>query len=147
MTTNQPGDTQGREETDRQEETGSTLLRALRRLPAVVRGSRLYEWLTAEPEPEVVVIDLRETYTVGPFVRLLDSLIDRLGPYWAASTPKRVLDAVVRAGERAGETRAGRVALKLLAPPEPPGEGEGDDTDETREPAGDTEDDDSAGTS
>lgn len=46
------------------------------RLTAYVRGSFLYRWLTAEPEPEVIVIDLRETWTVGPFIVLLDRLIE-----------------------------------------------------------------------
>jgi len=38
----------------------------------VVTHSFLYRWLTTEPDPEVIVIDLRETYTVGPFVAVLD---------------------------------------------------------------------------
>lgn len=45
-----------------------------------VRHSWLYRWLTTEPEPDVIVIDLRETYTVGPFIRLLDRIIDQLVP-------------------------------------------------------------------
>ena len=40
----------------------------------VVTGSYLYRWLTAEPDPEVIVIDLRETVTVGPFVAMLDRI-------------------------------------------------------------------------
>lgn len=36
------------------------------------RGSRLVQWFLAEPDPEVIVIDLRETYTVGPLLRVLD---------------------------------------------------------------------------
>ncbi|MDR5672474.1 hypothetical protein RH858_04830 [Halalkaliarchaeum sp. AArc-GB] len=55
------------------------------RVADVVEGSWLYRWLTAEPEPEVVVIDLRETYTVGPFIRLLDLLLER-GAEWADSS-------------------------------------------------------------
>lgn len=58
----------------------SRLGRLWRRTVAAVRGSSLYRWLTAEPEPEVIVIDLRETWTVGPFIRLLDALLDRLLP-------------------------------------------------------------------
>ena len=45
-----------------------------------VRDSYLYRWLTAEPDPEVIVIDLRETWTVGPFIRLLDAVLDRVLP-------------------------------------------------------------------
>ncbi|WP_210755403.1 hypothetical protein [Halorubrum sp. PV6] len=47
---------------------------------AVVQASFLYQWLTAEPDPEVIVIDLRETWTVGPILRLLDIVIHRLRP-------------------------------------------------------------------
>ena len=43
-----------------------------------VRQSALYQWLTAEPDPDVIVIDLRETWTVGPFLAVLDWLINRL---------------------------------------------------------------------
>lgn len=42
------------------------------RLAGFVRGSYLYRWLTAEPEPEVIVIDLRETWTVGPVIMVLE---------------------------------------------------------------------------
>jgi hypothetical protein len=35
-------------------------------------GSRIIQWFLAEPDPEVIVIDLRETYTVGPIIRALD---------------------------------------------------------------------------
>ena len=39
------------------------------------RGSRLVQWFLAEPDPEVIVIDLRETYTVGPVLRVLDRVV------------------------------------------------------------------------
>ncbi len=42
------------------------------RLAAYIRGSFLYRWLTAEPDPGVIVIDLRETWTVGPFIVILN---------------------------------------------------------------------------
>ncbi|GAA0547807.1 hypothetical protein ABNG02_06630 [Halorubrum ejinorense] len=58
----------------------SRLGRLWRRTAGVVRSSFLYRWLTAEPDPEVIVIDLRETWTVGPFIRLLDAVLDRLIP-------------------------------------------------------------------
>ena len=40
-----------------------------------ITGSALYRWLTAEPDPEVIVIDLRETRTLGPVLRVLDRVI------------------------------------------------------------------------
>ncbi|MEF8779855.1 MAG: hypothetical protein V5A46_04175 [Haloferacaceae archaeon] len=99
----------------------SGLARALRRVAAegdrlagVVRDSWLYRWLTAEPEPDVVVIDLRETYTVGPFVRLLDRLLDRAGD-WAEDSQAV---AGVRAAGRvvaAAPLQAGGVLLSAVA--------------------------------
>ena len=41
----------------------------------IVTDSALYRWLTAEPDPAVIVLDLRETYTVGPFVAVLDRVL------------------------------------------------------------------------
>ena len=61
-----------------------------------VRSSFLYRWLTAEPDPDVIVIDLRETWTVGPVIRLLDAVIDRA---WPALDDSRVASGV-RAGVR-----------------------------------------------
>lgn len=61
---------------------GSQIVSAMRtagaRVGAWVRASALYRWLTAEPDPEVIVIDLRETWTVGPFLRVFDWVLDRL---------------------------------------------------------------------
>lgn len=54
----------------------SQLASTARTLGRYVRHSWLYRWLTVEPEPEVIVIDLRETYTVGPFIRLLDRILE-----------------------------------------------------------------------
>lgn len=48
-----------------------------RTLARCVRGSRIVGWFLAEPDPEVVVIDLRETYTVGPVIRVLAWTGDR----------------------------------------------------------------------
>lgn len=53
----------------------SGLSRVGARIETVIRASFLYQWLTAEPDPEVIVIDLRETYTVAPFIALLDWFI------------------------------------------------------------------------
>jgi len=66
------------------------------RVAAVTRASYLYRWLTKEPDPEVVVIDLRETYTVGPFIKLLDRLVPHVERAWNGSSLKRATD---RTGE------------------------------------------------
>jgi hypothetical protein len=39
------------------------------------RKSWLYRWLTTEPKPDVIVIDLRETLTVGPILAILERVI------------------------------------------------------------------------
>ena len=44
----------------------------------VLTGSFIYQWLTAEPDPEVIVIDLRETWTVGPVITIIDYLVGEL---------------------------------------------------------------------
>lgn len=70
---------------------------------AYVRRSFLYRWLTAEPEPDVIVIDLRETLTVGPWLRALErtirwllpaavsSLLFRVGRWTASAIERRPL--------------------------------------------------------
>jgi hypothetical protein len=54
----------------------STANRSTNVIQRVVAGSFIYRWLTAEPEPEVIVIDLRETWTVGPVIELVDRLLE-----------------------------------------------------------------------
>ena len=48
------------------------------RVGRCVRSSLLYRRLTAEPDPEVIVIDLRETRTAGPILAVLDWVISQL---------------------------------------------------------------------
>jgi len=57
-----------------------------------VRASWLYRWLTAEPDPEVVVIDLRETVAVGPILALLDRLLVPVVRNWNRARVRIVLD-------------------------------------------------------
>lgn len=98
-----------------------------------VRGSWLYDWLTAEPEPEVIVIDLRETYTVGPIIAALDRVAAWVGPRWRASTPKRLLDgAEARSAALLDDSWTARVLAVALVPPEPP-----DEPDRNDEPGSD----------
>ena len=40
-----------------------------------IKHSFGYRWLTADPDPNVIVIDLRETKTVGPPLRLLERVL------------------------------------------------------------------------
>ena len=66
-----------------------------------VRASWSYRWLTAEPDPDVIVIDLRETYTVGPIIRLLDRVVTPLADAWDGSSAQASVDAVADAPVRA----------------------------------------------
>lgn len=50
------------------------------------RQSFLYRWLTKEPEPEVIVIDLRDTYSVGPIISWLDRAIATWIPLTQSAT-------------------------------------------------------------
>lgn len=121
--------------------SGSRFITAVKtgvgRAETFVRNSWLYGWLTAEPEPEVIVIDLRETWTVGPFITVLDWAIERVTPWYRQSTLKRVVDGVVVLGGRAAETRPGQLLIALLEPPEPPEEDEPEQKRERDDPRDD----------
>jgi len=67
----------------------SIVSRTIQGLSTTVRNSRLVIWLTKEPEPDVIVIDLRDTYTVGPFIQLLDRLVPHAERAWSGSLLQR----------------------------------------------------------
>ena len=66
-------------------------------ITSYVRASFCYQWLTAEPDPDVIVIDLRETYTVGPFIRLLDAVIDELETGYTNSKAEHTISRITTA--------------------------------------------------
>ena len=76
------------------------------------RGSFLYRWLTAEPEPDVVVIDLRGTHTVGPILALLDRVIATLSRGWHTASVGSITQAT---HERLREHPVRTVSLVALA--------------------------------
>jgi len=76
---------------------GSRPVRAAQWSGDVVRDSYLVRWLTAEPEPDVVVIDLRETWTIGPVIAVIDWLVPHGLRMWHGSTARRVLDRTATA--------------------------------------------------
>ena len=53
----------------------SALYRAWVASRRFAKTSWLYRWLTAEPTPEVIVIDLRDTLAIAPVIHTLDRLI------------------------------------------------------------------------
>ncbi|NHN60133.1 MULTISPECIES: hypothetical protein [Halorussus] len=86
------------------------------------RQSFIYRWLTTEPDPDVIVIDLRETYTVGPVIALLDRLVPTVDRMWRGSLVARATRRLQSAGNQAWltESRTIRLLRAALEPPEPP---------------------------
>ncbi|SET50719.1 hypothetical protein [Natrinema hispanicum] len=66
-------------------------------ITSYVRSSFCYRWLTAEPDPDIIVIDLRETYTVGSFIRLLDAVIDELETGYTNSQAEYTISRITTA--------------------------------------------------
>ncbi|MBX0297883.1 hypothetical protein [Haloarcula nitratireducens] len=110
-----------------------TVNAAAERMGDIIRSSYLYRWLTKEPEPDVIVIDLRETYTVGPIIAVLDRVISTGERAWQHSRIGSIVDrATDRLNETVldplSETRGYEVAVSLLTPPELPEENRTEDT-------------------
>ncbi|ELY45694.1 hypothetical protein [Natronorubrum sulfidifaciens] len=59
-------------------------------IKSAVTGSFCYRWLTAEPEPEVIEIDLRETWTAGPVITTIDRTCREL----AAGVPTATITGI-----------------------------------------------------
>lgn len=87
------------------------------RAKSVIHLSYCYRWLTAEPDPEIIVIDLQKTHTVGPFIGLLERAVEPIERALADSKSASITAAV---GESVSDSRIGRVLAALLEPPEPP---------------------------
>lgn len=102
----------------------STLTKRVRTLDEWTRNAWLYRWLTTEPEPEVIVIDLRETHTVGPFVALLDRLAPLAERTWRGSHAHRVVNRFRTSALRnwIAESKTVQLLAAALKPPEPPDE-------------------------
>lgn len=97
----------------------STVDRVGSTLGAWTRGSWLYGWLTADPDPDVIVIDLRETYTVGPLIAALDRVASWVGPRWRGSALQRNFQrATTWIGRTVATSWTGRVLAVILVPPD-----------------------------
>ena len=102
------------------------------RLPAMIGASRLadlgkyttnavtkswfYRWLTKEPEPEVIVIDLRETWTVGPIIAILDWIIDSSASAYRNSRLRHAVTGVEKRLYRAPIRYLSVAVLAILIP-------------------------------
>ena len=91
--------------------------------PRYVRHSFIHRWLTKEPDPDVVVIDLRETYAVGPVIGLLDRLAAPVGCAWRTSEAARLIESLHGVGKQLSVEYSHTVRLlaAALEPPESPG--------------------------
>lgn len=73
----------------------STVAAVVSRGVQLARSSFIYRWLTSEPDPEVVVIDLRETYSVGPVIASVDRTIATITPGISSATVTQATRATV----------------------------------------------------
>jgi hypothetical protein len=89
---------------------GAQLSRAAAAVVAWTESAFLYRWLTAEPDPEVVVIDLRETLTVGPFLVVLDRWLRTLAGGLPTSGLRSLAERVLKT-VRDAPVRLASVAL------------------------------------
>lgn len=77
-----------------------------------VTASWCYRWLTAEPDPDVVVIDLRETKTVGPIIAGGDRLATALQRATPSST---VVNGTADAATTVRDRPLGAAGLVVLS--------------------------------
>ena len=85
-----------------------------------VRHSQLFRWFTTDPDSDIVAIDLRTTWTIGPILRAIDDPGERLQTYWARSVLKDVLTNSGRILERSARNSVVVDSLSTaLKPPEP----------------------------
>lgn len=77
-----------------------------------VTGSFCYRWLTAEPEPEVIEIDLRETWTAGPVINAIDRTCREL----TAGIPTATITGIVTTIAAFGRARPIRAASVAILP-------------------------------
>lgn len=73
---------------------------ALDRFAAVVRDAWIVRWLTTEPEPDPIVIDLRESRMLGPPLSVFDRLLPRLDAAGRTSRVQRAGRGIVGWAER-----------------------------------------------
>jgi len=84
-----------------------------------IKTSSGYRWLTTEPEPNVIVIDFRDTVSVGPLIASLDATLEFLLPAAGYSslvrTSRRVINRFRAAPIRAASFGVlGATALFLM---------------------------------
>jgi hypothetical protein len=98
----------------------SLLAEAVRTNVYWIRHSVCYRWLTKDPDPDVIVIDLRETYTVGPLIALFDRLAPTIERTWRGSRAYRLTDALQTSSklEWIADSRTVQLLAAAVEPPE-----------------------------
>lgn len=104
---------------------GSALVRLGRSATAVARASSGYRWFAEEPDRQVIVVDLRDTYTVGPIVAVLVRVHEWLGPVRESSTAESTRGVYTTLASIAVRSRTGRMIVALFSPPDLPEERRG----------------------
>lgn len=80
--------------------------------------SYCYRWLTAEPDPDVIVIDLRETWTVGPLLKLMTTAVAWVLPLWRSSACRRAVRKFQTIENYFTNSHTGTVLTKVFTPPQ-----------------------------
>ncbi|MCU4800383.1 hypothetical protein OB920_08385 [Halobacteria archaeon HArc-gm2] len=93
----------------------SVLGRSVDRLAEITRQSYLFRWLTAEPDPDVIVIDLRETWTVGPVIAVLDWFAPHAARSWDGSVVRTTTERTATAFRAAPVQLTSALLLGVLA--------------------------------
>jgi hypothetical protein len=91
---------------------GSVTYRIAAAIKRSIQSSWLFQWLTAEPEPDVIVIDLRDTRLIGPIITRLDRTVDQLIP---ATMRSRLVRIGYRARSRFRERPVRVLSLSVIA--------------------------------
>lgn len=98
----------------------ATLYRVLQTASSWAQSASVYHWLTKEPEPEVVVIDLRNTYAVGPAIRMADLLFETLAPIYPNSAIASVTTRLQSLVSMIEDRPSIQYITAALEPPAPP---------------------------
>jgi len=86
----------------------------------VIQNSFIYRWLTTPPDPDIIVIDLRETLIIAPFLTFLDRILAVLRPWFETSHLKHALNRLTILIAGLSDTRLGQTLVGLFEPPEWP---------------------------
>lgn len=79
---------------------------------AALRSSYVLRWLTAEPETDVIVIDLNDSIVLRPFLRTIDEAADTFHAHWRGSVVYGVSD---RIAEFVADTPVRALSLVILS--------------------------------